>query len=128
MERVGLAGKEKRYPGELSGGERQRVAIARALVMEPRAILLDEPLSNLDVSLKRDLLGMFRELFKERKTTAIYVTHDLREASALSDRIAVIENGKVVQDGTLGALRDRPASPFIQRLLEDLSWMGRCGA
>lgn len=127
LSRVGLAGKEKHYPGELSGGERQRVAIARALVMEPRAILLDEPLSNLDVSLKRDLLRTFRELFKERKSTVVYVTHDLREAAALGDRIAVIENGKLVQEGTLDVLRDHPASGFIQRLVEDLSWTGRSG-
>ncbi|MCK6575925.1 ABC transporter ATP-binding protein, partial [Myxococcota bacterium] len=112
LARVGLAGKEKHYPGELSGGERQRVAIARALVMEPRAILLDEPLSNLDVSLKRDLLGTFRELFKERKSTVVYVTHDLREAASLGDRIAVIEHGEVVQQGTLDLLRAQPASGF----------------
>jgi ABC-type nitrate/sulfonate/bicarbonate transport system ATPase subunit len=85
LARVGLAGKERRHPGELSGGERQRVAIARALVVDPRAVLLDEPLSNLDVLLKQDLLGLFRELFRERGTTAIYVTHDPREARALAD-------------------------------------------
>lgn len=128
LSRVGLAGKEKQYPGELSGGERQRVAIARALVMEPRAILLDEPLSNLDVALKRELIGTFRELFKERKSTVVYVTHDLREAAALGDRIAVVENGKLVQEGTLAALLAQPASGFIQRLVENLSWTGRSGA
>jgi iron(III) transport system ATP-binding protein len=128
LARVGIAGKENQYPGELSGGERQRVAIARALVMEPRAILLDEPLSNLDVALKRELLGMFRELFKERGSTVIYVTHDLREAAAVGDRIAVLENGTIVQEGDLEALRARPASAFIQRLIEDRSWTGRSGA
>jgi iron(III) transport system ATP-binding protein len=128
LARVGIAGKENQYPGELSGGERQRVAIARALVMEPRAILLDEPLSNLDVALKRELLGTFRELFKERGSTVIYVTHDLREAAAVGDRIAVLENGTIVQAGDLEALRTRPASAFIQRLIEDLSWTGRSGA
>ena len=124
LTRVGLGGKEEQYPGELSGGERQRVAIARALVMEPHAILLDEPLSNLDVPLKRDLLNAFRELFKERRSTVLYVTHDLREAAALGDRIAVIENGKLVQEGTLDALRSRPASGFIESLIEDLAWTG----
>jgi iron(III) transport system ATP-binding protein len=124
LTRVGLAGKQKRYPGELSGGERQRVAIARALIMDPRAILLDEPLSNLDVSLKRDLLGAFHELFEERNSTVLYVTHDLREAAALGDRIVVIESGKLVQEGSLETLRSRPASCFIERLVEDLSWQG----
>ncbi len=125
VSRLGLAGKQKHYPGELSGGERQRVAIARALVMEPRAILLDEPLSNLDVALKRDLLATFRELFEERESTVVYVTHDLREAAELGDRIVVIEDGKLVQEGTLDVLRARPASGFIQRLVEDLSWTAR---
>ena len=124
LSRVGLSGKEGSYPGQLSGGERQRVAIARALVLEPRAVLLDEPLSNLDVDLKRELLSMFRELLKERGTTAIYVTHDLREAAALGDRIAVMEGGGIVQDGTLSLLRQRPASEFVRRLLSDLAWTG----
>lgn len=123
--RVGLSGKEGSYPGELSGGERQRVAIARALVLEPRAVLLDEPLSNLDVGLKRELLSMFRSLLKEGRTTAIYVTHDLREAAALGDRIAVMEEGHVVQEGTLDALRARPASRFVRGLVDDLTWEGK---
>lgn len=121
--RVGLADRPERYPGELSGGERQRVAIARALVLEPRAVLLDEPLSNLDVSLKRELLGFFRELLEERKTTAVYVTHDLREAAAVADRIAAMESGRIVQTGSLEALRARPASSFVVRLFDDAGWM-----
>jgi iron(III) transport system ATP-binding protein len=122
LERVGLSGKEHTYPGELSGGERQRVAIARALVLEPRAVLLDEPLSNLDVDLRRELLSVFRELLAERRKTAIYVTHDLREAAALGDRIAVMEGGRVLQVGTLEALRKHPGSPFVRALLDDLAW------
>ncbi len=124
LKRVGLAGKEQSYPGELSGGEKQRVAIARALVLEPQAVLLDEPLSNLDVDLKRELLSFFRELLRERGTTTLYVTHDLREAAALSDRIAVMEGGRIVQDGTLDELRARPANDFVQALFDDLSWIG----
>lgn len=119
--RVGLAGKERSHPGQLSGGERQRVAIARALVLDPRAVLLDEPLSNLDVGLKRELLSIFRDLLKERRATALYVTHDLREAAALGDRIAVIEQGRVVQQGTLESLRANPASSFVRGLLEDFA-------
>ena len=121
---VGLTGKEHSHPGELSGGERQRVAIARALVLEPRAVLLDEPLSNLDVGLKRELLSIFRALLKERQTTALYVTHDLREAAALGDRIAVMEQGRVVQEGTLDSLRANPASSFVRTLLSDFSGAG----
>ena len=122
--RVGLAGKERSHPGQLSGGERQRVAIARALVLEPRAVLLDEPLSNLDVGLKRELLSVFRDLLKEQRTTALYVTHDLREAAALGDRIAVMEEGRLVQEGSLDSLRARPASRFVRGLVDDLAWSG----
>jgi len=118
--RVGLAGTERRFPGELSGGQRQRVAIARALVMEPRAVLLDEPLANVDVDLRRELLELLRELFRENGTTVIHVTHDLREAVAVAHRIAVIEAGRIVQQGSLGDLRRAPATPFVRALIEDL--------
>ena len=127
LQRVGLANKERSHPGQLSGGERQRVAIARALVLDPRAVLLDEPLSNLDVGLKRELLHIFRDLLKERRTTAVYVTHDLREAAALGDRIAVIEEGRVVQEGTPESLRANPASSFVRGLLDDYSSVGTAG-
>ncbi len=126
--RVGLAGKERRHPGELSGGERQRVAIARALVAEPRAVLLDEPLANLDTTLKRELLDVFRALVEERATTALYVTHDAREAAALGDSIVVLEGGRVVQEGSLAELRQRPASAFVDGVLRDLSAGGPSGA
>ena len=120
LRRVGLAGTERRYPGELSGGQRQRVAIARALVMEPRAVLLDEPLANVDVDLRRELLELLRELFRENGTTVIHVTHDLREAVAVAHRFAVIEAGRIVQQGSLGHLREAPATPFVRALIEDL--------
>lgn len=122
LERLSIADKANRYPGDLSGGERQRVAIARALVLEPRAILLDEPLSNLDVALKYELLSLFRTLFQENGSTVIYVTHDLREAASLGDRIAVMESGCIAQVGTVNALQASPASPFVHRLVEDLHW------
>jgi len=119
--RVGLGGTERRYPGELSGGERQRVAIARALVTEPRALLLDEPLASVDVGLKRELLELLRELLHEHGTTAVHVTHDLRDALEVADRLAVLEAGRVVQQGRLDDLRRAPATPFVRALLEDLS-------
>ncbi|MBI4584347.1 MAG: ABC transporter ATP-binding protein [Planctomycetes bacterium] len=122
--RLGLQGKERRFPGELSGGERQRVAIARAMVLEPRAVLLDEPLASLDASLKHEMLFVFRELLKERRLAALYVTHDLREAASLGDRIAVLERGRLVQTGSLEQLREAPGSEFVKALAGDLFWMG----
>lgn len=120
LRRVGLAGMEHRYPTELSGGERQRVAIARALVLEPDVILLDEPASNLDVVLKRDLLRLFRQILKEREGTALYVTHDPREAASLGDRIAIMEKGQIVQVGELRQLRAFPENDFVRALVEDI--------
>lgn len=120
---VGLTGKEHHRPGQLSGGERQRVAIARALVLEPQAILLDEPLANLDVHLRRDLLAAFRGLFKQQRSTVLYVTHDLREAAALADRIAVLEEGRIVQEGVLADLRAHPTTAFVRSLVTDLEWV-----
>jgi iron(III) transport system ATP-binding protein len=125
LARLGLAGKEDRRPGDLSGGERQRVAIARALVLEPRVVLLDEPLANLDVSLKRELLEIFSALFAERGVTALYVTHDLREAVALGHRIVVMQEGRAIQAGTLELLRHQPASDFVRDLVADLDGTGR---
>jgi ABC-type Fe3+/spermidine/putrescine transport system ATPase subunit len=121
LQRVGLAGLEHRYPGQLSGGERQRVAIARALVLDPRAVLLDEPLTNLDVGLKRELLAHFRELFLERRTTALYVTHEPREAIYMGKRLAVMEKGRVIQVGTLGDLEQADRTAFLESFLEDVS-------
>jgi iron(III) transport system ATP-binding protein len=118
--RVGLTGTERRYPGELSGGQRQRVAIARALVLEPRAVLLDEPLANVDVDLRRELLELLRELFAEKGTTVVHVTHDLREAVAVAQRFAVMEAGRIVQQGTLRGLVRAPATPFVRALVDDL--------
>jgi iron(III) transport system ATP-binding protein len=120
LSRVGLLEKAGRYPGELSGGERQRVAIVRALVTSPRAVLLDEPLSNLDVSLKHELLELFRKLLVEQNTAALYVTHDPREAARLAQRIVVLEEGRVVQQGTLLELRSRPATRFVERVVDEL--------
>lgn len=120
LQRVGLVGLARRHPGELSGGERQRVAIARALVLEPRAMLLDEPLANLDVDLKRELLVLFRELITERRVPTIFVTHDPREAASLGDRIAVIECGRIIQAGSIVELKDTPATHFVESFVSAL--------
>ena len=117
---VGLEGCEGRFPGELSGGQRQRVAIARALVLRPRAVLLDEPLASVDVDLRRELLALFRELFAAHGATVLYASHDLREAAAVARRLAVVETGRVVQEGALGELTAAPATPFVRSLVDDL--------
>ena len=101
LELVGLAGYDDRLPGTLSGGERQRVALARALAVEPRLILLDEPLSALDADLRERLAGDLREILHAAGTTALLVTHDHEEAFALADRLAVMRDGRVVQSGAI---------------------------
>jgi iron(III) transport system ATP-binding protein len=120
LSRVGLTKKARRYPGELSGGERQRVAIARALVASPSLVLLDEPLSNLDVALKQELLHLFRELLTERQMAALYITHDPREAARLAERVIILEDGVIVQEGSLSGICARPATAFIERLAGEL--------
>jgi ABC-type sugar transport system ATPase subunit len=117
LERVSLADKRDRRPDSLSGGERQRVAIARALVLEPAAVLLDEPLAGLDVLLQQQLLELLRELFAERRSAVLYVTHDPRELWELADRIVVLNEGTIVQDGTADELRARPRDELVRRLL-----------
>lgn len=110
---VNLSGLEKRYPGQLSGGQQQRVALARALVLNPDVLLLDEPLSNLDAKIRLQVRAEIRKLQKELAVTTIYVTHDQEEALTLSDRIAVLDRGKLQQIGTPWDLYERPSNPFV---------------
>ncbi len=110
---VNLVGLEKRYPGQLSGGQQQRVALARALVLNPDVLLLDEPLSNLDAKIRIQVRAEIRKLQKELAITTIYVTHDQEEALTLSDRIAVVDHGKLQQLGTPRDLYERPENPFV---------------
>ncbi|QSR29447.1 ABC transporter [Nocardioides sp. S5] len=105
---VGLSGFGDRLPGTLSGGERQRVALARALAVEPRLILLDEPLSALDATLRERLAGDLREILHAAGTTALLVTHDHDEAFALADRLAVMRGGRVVQSGDIDEVWREP--------------------
>ena len=116
LERVGLAHHVDRYPGTLSGGEQQRLAIARALVVPGRSVLLDEPFTNLDVVLKRDLLSLLRTTLSADGAAVLFVTHDFAEACALADTIGVLENGRISQIGSARELREQPASEFIRCL------------
>jgi len=110
---VNLAGLEKRYPGQLSGGQQQRVALARALVLNPDVLLLDEPLSNLDAKIRLQVRAEIRKLQKDLGITTIYVTHDQEEALTLSDRIAVVDHGKLQQIGSPRDLYAKPENPFV---------------
>ncbi|MBI4390405.1 MAG: ABC transporter ATP-binding protein [candidate division NC10 bacterium] len=109
---VGLEGLEDRYPHELSGGQQQRVGLGRALAAEPRVLLLDEPLSALDAPVRRGLVVELRRLQQQLATTTLYVTHDQEEALSMSDRVALMAQGRIVEVGTPERLYREPASPF----------------
>jgi iron(III) transport system ATP-binding protein len=117
LELVGLAGYDRQMPHQLSGGEQQRVALARAIVIRPRVLLFDEPLSNLDARLRVQMRGEIQRLQKALGITAVYVTHDQEEAMAISDRIAVMHQGVIVQNGSAEDLYHRPASEFVAQFI-----------
>lgn len=114
---VKMAERALSRPNELSGGQQQRVALARALVIRPRCLLLDEPLSNLDARLRLEMRDEIRRICKQAGLTAIYVTHDQKEALSMADRVAVLEGGRVRQCGTPQELYARPASRFVATFL-----------
>jgi iron(III) transport system ATP-binding protein len=116
---VGLSGLEKRSPSELSGGQQQRVAVARALVLEPKVLLFDEPLSNLDAKLRRRVREDIRELQQKLALTVAYVTHDQEEALAVSDRIIVMSNARIAQIGAPRELYEEPSSLFVADFIGD---------
>ena len=113
LRNVGLVGFDDRLPSELSGGQQQRVALARALVLEPDVLLFDEPLSNLDARLRREMREEIRSLQQRLSLTVAYVTHDQSEALAVSDQIIVMDHGVIAQCGTPQALYETPASEFV---------------
>ncbi|KND42347.1 MULTISPECIES: ABC transporter ATP-binding protein [Streptomyces] len=117
LELVGLPGAARRPVGELSGGEQQRVALARALAPHPRLLMLDEPLGQLDRSLRERLVVELRQLFAELGTTVLAVTHDQGEAFALADRVVVMRDGRIAQSGTPLDVWQRPADEFVARFL-----------
>jgi iron(III) transport system ATP-binding protein len=117
LKAVQLDGYGSRYPGELSGGQQQRVAVARALVVEPEILLLDEPLSNLDANLREEMRFEIRRLHELFAITTLYVTHDQAEAMVISDRVAVLQEGRVAQIGTAEELFDRPRTRFVAEFI-----------
>lgn len=120
---VGLSGLEKRYPHELSGGQQQRVALARALAPQPALILLDEPLSNLDVQERLRLRQEVRSILKETRTSAIFVTHDQEEALSISDKVGVMRGGYLEQLGTPEEIYTHPASRFVGEFVTQANFL-----
>ena len=116
---VGLPGVEARYPRQLSGGQRQRVALARAMVIHPPVLLLDEPLSNLDALLRKQMRSELRAIQRRIGITAIYVTHDQDEAFEMSDRVILLNHGSIEQIGSPESLYDRPATRFAAEFIGD---------
>jgi iron(III) transport system ATP-binding protein len=123
LDLVGLSGLEDRYPAQLSGGQQQRVALARALVGNPKVLLLDEPLSNLDAKLREELRFEIKSLVRRMEITAVYVTHDQAEAMVISDRIAVMDSGNVEQIGTAQEIYAKPASRFVADFIGTMNFM-----
>ncbi|MDI6795918.1 MAG: ABC transporter ATP-binding protein [Desulfatibacillaceae bacterium] len=118
LEQTKLLPLRRRYPAHLSGGERQRLALARALVTQPGYLLMDEPLSNLDIILKREILALIRQLVGAYNTGVIYVTHNLDEAKALGDSIAIMDKARVVQQGLLEVVLAAPENGFVRSFLQ----------
>ncbi len=123
MELVGLQGLEKRYPHELSGGQQQRVALARALAPQPSLVLLDEPLSNLDVQVRLRLRQELRDILKSAGTSAIFVTHDQEEAMAMADQVAVMRAGRLEQIGTPEDIYQHPQSQFVAEFVTQANFL-----
>ncbi|WP_377297159.1 ABC transporter ATP-binding protein [Rhizobium sp. SGZ-381] len=117
LERVGLSSFADRMPAALSGGQKQRVALARALVIEPPLLMFDEPLSNLDAKLRVDMRVEIRRLQRANGTTSLYVTHDQEEAFSISDRVAIMNAGKIMQLDRPEVLYQRPANAFVARFV-----------
>ena len=121
FERVGLdAGFVDRYPHQFSGGQRQRIAIARALAMRPDVLICDEPVASLDVSIQAQVINLFLELRRELGLTCLFISHDLSVVRHVSDRLAVMYLGRVVEEGDAGALFDAPAHPYTRGLLDSV--------
>ena len=119
LDLIKLSGFADRYPSQLSGGQRQRIALARALAVEPRVLLLDEPFGALDAQVRKDLRRWLREIHDRTGQTTIFVTHDQDEALELSDRVAVLDRGRLEQVGTPDEVQEHPISPTVLKFLGD---------
>src|SRR5262245_11785854 len=123
LELVRLSGRERHRPAMLSGGQQQRVALARALVMNPRVLLLDEPLGALDLKLRKEMQIELKRIQEQVGITFIYVTHDQEEALSMSDRVAVMSNGQIEQLDEPRAIYDRPLTPFVADFIGDMNFL-----
>jgi sulfate transport system ATP-binding protein len=125
---VRLEGLGQRFPSELSGGQRQRVALARALAVKPRMLLLDEPFGALDAKVRKELRRWLRRLHDEVHVTSVFVTHDQDEAMEVADRVVVMNQGRIEQQGSPDEVYDHPATPFVLQFLGDVNlFHGRFG-
>jgi ABC-type Fe3+/spermidine/putrescine transport system ATPase subunit len=127
LELVQLAGKRNNLPAQLSGGEKQRVALARSLVLEPQLLLLDEPLAALDPKLRKEMRAELKAMQRKTGITFLFVTHDQEEALSMSDRVAVMNRGKIEQFGVPEEVYLRPATRFVAGFLGAMNWFGEAG-
>lgn len=123
LEMVGLPGTEKRFPNQLSGGQQQRIALARALVIQPKVLLLDEPLASLDAKLRVQLREEIKSIQRKLGTTTVFVTHDQEEALSIADRIAVMNQGLLDQLDTPARLYDQPATRFVANFIGRMNFI-----
>ena len=127
LELVQLTGKHDRLPSQLSGGEKQRVALARSLVLEPLLLLLDEPLAALDPKLRKEMRSELKAMQRKTGITFLFVTHDQEEALSMSDKVAVMNGGRIEQFGSPEDVYLRPATPFVAGFLGAMNWFGKAG-
>lgn len=120
LETVGLANKKDNFPNELSGGQKQRVAIARGLALEPDILLFDEPTSALDPELVKEVLDIIRKLKKERKITMLIVSHEMKFVREISDEVIVMENGKILEKGTVEKIFENPETQRVKEFLNTI--------
>jgi len=118
LDLIGLPDKVSRYPHELSGGQQQRVAIARALAPSPSLLLMDEPFSNLDPIKRKDIRESIQTITKESQTSCLIVTHDIKDAVAISDEIIILRDGEIIQQGTPESIVNAPNNDYVKSLLE----------